>query len=289
MGSIPSSLASAPVRVVDRRDGAAHNLRFVAGLFGTTQDQVTGALKAESAGPSSTTRRTKALARAADLVGVCARVGRPHGIARAVRRIATLAARVRARGKGVCGRWTAEAILTLAASADGERFARTVTRLPSPYTGQGTRKCGHIFRYRALVDCLGQAAVARSSGTLRYFAHADALGIGIAGLVVVGGKDRAARIRVDSSIARRPVGRGRRPHVVRERAAVWTLEATERPAGIRRVRIAVLGAGRGLLRASDTSEDASPAGRGAGSSVVRRTCSRAKGAERSTERHQHPE
>jgi hypothetical protein len=47
LGSIPSSLASAPVQFVDVRDGAEHNLRFVAGLFGTTQDQATGALKPE--------------------------------------------------------------------------------------------------------------------------------------------------------------------------------------------------------------------------------------------------
>ena len=47
LGAIPSSLASAPVRFVDVRDGVEHNLPFVAGLFGTTQDQATGALKPE--------------------------------------------------------------------------------------------------------------------------------------------------------------------------------------------------------------------------------------------------
>jgi hypothetical protein len=37
-------------RFVDLRDGAERNLRFVAGLFGTTQDRATGALKPEFGG-----------------------------------------------------------------------------------------------------------------------------------------------------------------------------------------------------------------------------------------------
>ena len=45
--AIPSSIASAPVRFVDARDGSCHPLRFVAGLFGVTQDAVTGALAPE--------------------------------------------------------------------------------------------------------------------------------------------------------------------------------------------------------------------------------------------------
>lgn len=44
---IPSSLASAPVRFVDVRDGSAHPLRFIAGLFGVTQDATSGALAPE--------------------------------------------------------------------------------------------------------------------------------------------------------------------------------------------------------------------------------------------------
>jgi hypothetical protein len=47
LGSIPSSLASAPVRFIDVRDQVEHNLRLVAGLFGTTQNQTTGALSPE--------------------------------------------------------------------------------------------------------------------------------------------------------------------------------------------------------------------------------------------------
>ncbi|XXU35487.1 DUF4419 domain-containing protein [Sorangium sp. So ce1000] len=45
--AIPSSIASAPVRFVDARDGTAHPLRFVAGLFGVTQEAATGALAPE--------------------------------------------------------------------------------------------------------------------------------------------------------------------------------------------------------------------------------------------------
>lgn len=37
LGSIPSGLASAPVRFVDRPSGSAVNLRFVGGLFGVTE------------------------------------------------------------------------------------------------------------------------------------------------------------------------------------------------------------------------------------------------------------
>ncbi|WP_438039911.1 hypothetical protein [Sorangium sp. So ce128] len=44
---IPSSISSAPVRFVDVRDGTAHPLRFVAGLFGVTQEAATGALAPE--------------------------------------------------------------------------------------------------------------------------------------------------------------------------------------------------------------------------------------------------
>ncbi|WP_437811111.1 DUF4419 domain-containing protein [Sorangium sp. So ce1078] len=45
--AIPSSLASAPVRFIDVRDDSVHPLRFVAGLFGVTQDAGTGALAPE--------------------------------------------------------------------------------------------------------------------------------------------------------------------------------------------------------------------------------------------------
>ncbi|WP_438005995.1 DUF4419 domain-containing protein [Sorangium sp. So ce321] len=45
--AIPSSIASAPVTLVDLRDDAVHPLRFVAGLFGVTQDAITGALAPE--------------------------------------------------------------------------------------------------------------------------------------------------------------------------------------------------------------------------------------------------
>jgi len=47
LGEIPSSLASAPVKFVDVRDGSEHPLRFVAGLFGVTQEPSTGALAPE--------------------------------------------------------------------------------------------------------------------------------------------------------------------------------------------------------------------------------------------------
>ena len=47
LAAIPSSIASAPVKFVDARDNSTHPLRFVAGLFGTTQDSVTGALAPE--------------------------------------------------------------------------------------------------------------------------------------------------------------------------------------------------------------------------------------------------
>lgn len=45
--AIPSSIASAPVRFVDVRDDSCHPLRFVAGLFGVTQDEASGALAPE--------------------------------------------------------------------------------------------------------------------------------------------------------------------------------------------------------------------------------------------------
>jgi hypothetical protein len=41
---VPGSLASAPVKFVDRRDGSETPLRFVAGMFGVDQDLATGAL-----------------------------------------------------------------------------------------------------------------------------------------------------------------------------------------------------------------------------------------------------
>ncbi|WP_437991049.1 DUF4419 domain-containing protein [Sorangium sp. So ce145] len=44
---IPSSISSAPVRFVDVRDRTEHPLRFVAGLFGVTQEATTGALAPE--------------------------------------------------------------------------------------------------------------------------------------------------------------------------------------------------------------------------------------------------
>lgn len=47
LGDIPGSLASAPVRFVDVRDGSEHSLRFVGGLFDVTQDVETGALAPE--------------------------------------------------------------------------------------------------------------------------------------------------------------------------------------------------------------------------------------------------
>jgi hypothetical protein len=45
--AIPSSLASAPVNFVDVRDNSKHPIRFVAGLFGVTQDPKTLALAPE--------------------------------------------------------------------------------------------------------------------------------------------------------------------------------------------------------------------------------------------------
>jgi hypothetical protein len=45
--AIASSLASAPVKLIDGRDGTAHPVRFVAGLFGVTQDPRTLALAPE--------------------------------------------------------------------------------------------------------------------------------------------------------------------------------------------------------------------------------------------------
>ncbi len=45
--AIPSSAASAPVRVFDLSGGGEHALRFVAGMFGVTQDRATGALAPE--------------------------------------------------------------------------------------------------------------------------------------------------------------------------------------------------------------------------------------------------
>lgn len=46
MGAVPGSLASAPVRCIDVRDGKERELRFVAGMFGVAQDADTGALAA---------------------------------------------------------------------------------------------------------------------------------------------------------------------------------------------------------------------------------------------------
>jgi hypothetical protein len=47
LGAIPGSIASAPVKFVDVRDGSEHMLRFVAGMFGIAQDAATGALTPE--------------------------------------------------------------------------------------------------------------------------------------------------------------------------------------------------------------------------------------------------
>jgi hypothetical protein len=47
LGAIPSSIASAPVKLVDVRDDTTTPLRFVAGLFGVTQDPKKGALSPE--------------------------------------------------------------------------------------------------------------------------------------------------------------------------------------------------------------------------------------------------
>jgi hypothetical protein len=38
LGQIPSGVASAPVKVIDGRTGEKHEMRFVAGMFGVTQD-----------------------------------------------------------------------------------------------------------------------------------------------------------------------------------------------------------------------------------------------------------
>jgi hypothetical protein len=43
---LPVSIASAPVKFIDARDGSEHPLRFVGGMFGVTQDQA-GALAPE--------------------------------------------------------------------------------------------------------------------------------------------------------------------------------------------------------------------------------------------------
>lgn len=45
--AVPSSLSSAPVNFVDVRDGSKHAIRFVAGLFGVTQEPKTMALAPE--------------------------------------------------------------------------------------------------------------------------------------------------------------------------------------------------------------------------------------------------
>lgn len=47
LSALPGSIASAPVKLVDMRDGSTHPLRFVAGLFGVTQDAASGALAPE--------------------------------------------------------------------------------------------------------------------------------------------------------------------------------------------------------------------------------------------------
>jgi hypothetical protein len=44
---IPSGPSSAPVRLVDLRDGSTHDLCFVAGMFGVTQDLASGSLEPE--------------------------------------------------------------------------------------------------------------------------------------------------------------------------------------------------------------------------------------------------
>jgi len=46
LGRLPGSLASAPVRFVDARDGAVTMLRFVGGMFGVSQDADDGSLAA---------------------------------------------------------------------------------------------------------------------------------------------------------------------------------------------------------------------------------------------------
>ena len=47
LGELPSSLASAPVRVVDQSTGETHDMRFVAGMFGVVEDPLDGALAPE--------------------------------------------------------------------------------------------------------------------------------------------------------------------------------------------------------------------------------------------------
>lgn len=44
---LPGSIAGAPVKFIDLRDGSNHPLRFAAGLFGVTQDPLTGTLAPE--------------------------------------------------------------------------------------------------------------------------------------------------------------------------------------------------------------------------------------------------
>ncbi len=45
--ALPSSLASAPVLLVDVRDDSRHPVHFVGGMFGVTQDPATLALAPE--------------------------------------------------------------------------------------------------------------------------------------------------------------------------------------------------------------------------------------------------
>ena len=47
LGAIPTSIASAPVKLTDVRDGSTTQLRFVAGMLGVTQDEATRALAPE--------------------------------------------------------------------------------------------------------------------------------------------------------------------------------------------------------------------------------------------------
>lgn len=47
LDELPGSIAGAPVRFVDLRDGSTHSLRFLAGLFGVTQDASSGTLAPE--------------------------------------------------------------------------------------------------------------------------------------------------------------------------------------------------------------------------------------------------
>ena len=41
---VPTGLSSAPVRVLDRHSGETHDMRFIAGMFGVSQDETTNAL-----------------------------------------------------------------------------------------------------------------------------------------------------------------------------------------------------------------------------------------------------